>query len=78
MVLARGRFDDVKIEALMREHGGQVEDYKGKRLVVADIAEHPTSFAVAFIEPGLVGVGTAALVRQAIDLHQGGDNPQTG
>jgi hypothetical protein len=78
LVLARGRFDVVKIEALMREHGGQVEEYKGKRLVVADISEHPTSFAVAFIEPGLVGVGTATLVRQAVDLHQGGDNPQTG
>ena len=78
LVLARGRFDVVKIEALMRERGGQVEEYKGKRLVVADIAEHPTSFAVAFIEPGLVGVGTSALVRQAVDLHQGGDNPQTG
>ena len=25
MVLARGRFDQVKIEALMREHGAQVE-----------------------------------------------------
>ena len=34
MVLARGRFDAVKIEALMREHGAQVEDYKGKRLIV--------------------------------------------
>jgi hypothetical protein len=78
MVLARGRFDVVKIEALMREHGGKVEEYKGKRLVVADVAEHPTSFAVAFIEPGLVGVGTSTLVRQAVDLHQGGDNPQTG
>ncbi len=43
MVLARGRFDEVKIEALMREHGAHVEDYKGKRLIVADasnVAEH--------------------------------------
>lgn len=78
LVLARGRFDVVKIEALMRDRGGQVEEYKGKRLVVANIAEHPTGFAVAFIEPGLVGVGTADLVRQSVDLHQGGDNPQTG
>src|SRR5438128_11826905 len=36
MVLARGRFDEVKIEALMREHGAQVESYKGKRLIVGD------------------------------------------
>src|SRR5476649_752990 len=36
MVLARGRFDEVKIEALMREHGAHVEDYKGKRLIIED------------------------------------------
>ena len=35
MVLARGRFDEVKIEALMREHGAHVEDYSGKRVHVA-------------------------------------------
>ena len=39
MVLARGRFDETKIEALMREHGAQVEAYKGKRLIVADVAD---------------------------------------
>ncbi len=36
MVLARGRFDETKIEALMREHGAHVETYSGKRMVVAD------------------------------------------
>jgi hypothetical protein len=36
LVLARGTFDDVKIEALMRDHGARVENYKGKRLVVGD------------------------------------------
>jgi hypothetical protein len=35
LVVARGTFDDVKIEALMREHGAQVQDYKGKRLIIA-------------------------------------------
>jgi hypothetical protein len=33
MVIATGRFDVVKIESLMREHGAQVEDYKGVRLL---------------------------------------------
>jgi hypothetical protein len=36
LVLARGRFDEVKIEALMREHGAQVETYKKSRLIVGD------------------------------------------
>src|SRR5919201_2851201 len=34
MVLARGRFNDAKIESLMRAHGARVEDYKGKRLIL--------------------------------------------
>jgi hypothetical protein len=38
LVLARGRFDTVRIESLMREHGASVEDYKGARLIVADPA----------------------------------------
>jgi hypothetical protein len=36
LVLARGRFDEVKIEALMREHGAQVENYKKSRLIVGE------------------------------------------
>jgi hypothetical protein len=36
IVLARGRFDETKIEALMREHGAHVETYNNKRLIVAD------------------------------------------
>jgi hypothetical protein len=34
LVIATGRFDVVKIESLMREHGAQVEEYKGVRLLV--------------------------------------------
>jgi hypothetical protein len=35
LVVARGRFNDTQLEGLIREHGGAVEDYKGKRLVMA-------------------------------------------
>ena len=83
MVIARGRFNETKIESLMREHGAQVEDYRGKRLIVADSQFNGTEigdrrFAAAFIEPGLVALGSTKLVRSAIDLHQTGDNPQAG
>jgi hypothetical protein len=101
MVLARGRFDEVKIEALMREHGARVETYNGKRLVVADhrndvalrrnngadadpadtgvATRNPAhSFAVSFMEPGLVAIGSTSLIRSAIDLHHSGNNPQKG
>lgn len=33
LVVARGRFNDTLLEGLIREHGGTVEQYKGKRLV---------------------------------------------
>ena len=93
MVLARGRFDDVKIEALMREHGAQRRGLqrqaaRRRRPRVAPDATPtrptprrdatPHSFAVAFMEPGLVAVGSTSLIRSAIDLHQAGNNPQTG
>jgi hypothetical protein len=66
----------------MREHGAQVETYRGKRLI-ASAAESDNSgrrheFAAAFMEPGLVALGGTALVRNAIDLHTTGDNPQAG
>ena len=36
VVLARGRFVEAKIETLMSDHGAHVEQYRGKRLIVAD------------------------------------------
>jgi hypothetical protein len=93
MVVATGRFNDGKIESLMREHGAQVEVYRDRRLIVAipdrmhkdsgsttepmppvSPTTRPT-FAIAFIKPGLVAVGSSPLVRRAIDLDTaGGDN----
>ena len=79
MILARGRFDEAKIEALMRDHGAHVEDYRSKRLIVGEFHEaQGNSFALSFMEPGLAVFGSTKLVRSAIDLHQAGDNPQAG
>lgn len=77
IVLARGRFDQVKIEALMREHGAEVEDYKGSRLVVGNTTEGHPPVSLAFLEPGLVAVGTSALIRGAVDLKSGGSSIAT-
>ena len=90
MVLARGLFDEFKIESLMREHGAEVEQYKGKRLIVAlpnGVApapdpnstapvrrNTPPNFALSFLKPGLVAVGNADLIRHAVDLEKGGEN----
>jgi hypothetical protein len=67
----------------MREHGAHVEDYKTKRLIIADLPQAanpmaPSGVSLAFIETGLVAVGSTTLIRRAIDLHQSGDNPQAG
>jgi hypothetical protein len=79
MVLARGRFDQVRIEAFMREHGASVEDYRGVRLITT--AAHPVSdpgarphspLSIAFLQPGLAAVGGSPLVRSAIDLKSAG------
>jgi hypothetical protein len=79
LVVARGRFSDVKIEALMRQHGGQVADYAGKRVIVyrpADNAQQKVGDGVAlsFLEPGLVAFGTEQMLRAAIDLQKSGGN----
>jgi len=75
LVLARGRFDTVRIESLMRDRGAHVEEYKGTRIIVSDAvtSDHgaPASFAVAFLEAGLAAVGSAPMIRSAIDLAHG-------
>lgn len=69
LVLARGRFDQVRLEGLVREQGGSVEDYKGTRLLSHDGQQ---DFAVAFVEPDLVAVGSTMAVRRAIDTKEAG------
>jgi hypothetical protein len=84
LAIARGLFDTVKIEALMREHGAEVHDYKGKRLIAVQHfgpddskntipSTRPSDdVSLTFIEPGLAAFGSTALVQHAIDLHDGG------
>jgi hypothetical protein len=73
LVIARGRFDAVRIESLMREHGGLVETYKDIRMIVAEPG-NTGGVSVAFLEPGLAAIGSSHLVRNAIDLKGGGAN----
>jgi len=42
MIVATGRFDQGRLEALARQHGGTVEDYNGKRLIskIASRGDH--------------------------------------
>jgi len=81
LVVARGRFNTTQLETLAREHGGVVEEYKGKRLVKASDVENKFemaegvhkgpghSVALAFLEPGLVAIGSEAAIKSAIDAQ---------
>jgi hypothetical protein len=86
MVVATGRFDQGRLEALAREHGGVVEEYGGKRLISkANLADEGgegdegrhqgmhKSMTVAFLEPGVVAVGETAVIKRAID-RKGGES----
>ncbi len=68
LIVARGRFNDTQLEALARDHGGQVEDYKGKRLVTSPAIEG-RQMSLAFLEAGLVAIGTKSTVQRAIDAQ---------
>jgi hypothetical protein len=77
LVLARGRFDQVRIEGLIREKGGVVTEYRGTRLLTHrghGGANNSREVALAFVEPGLVAFGSGPAVRQAIERKGGGQN----
>jgi hypothetical protein len=84
IVMIRGRFNETNIEALVTQHGGKVEQYKGKRIIThpefADIGHtlageglnmtaEATSGALAFLEPGLVALGDMATMKKGIDAY---------
>jgi len=74
LVIARGRFDNVRVEGLVRSKGGTADDYKGVRLLRVADPNGPMDGALAFVEPGLIAMGGNAAVRRAIDAHAGGAN----
>lgn len=72
LVLASGRFDTVRLEGVARDRGAVVEQYRDKRiLVLNEHAPVPHSVALAFMSPGLIGLGSLELVKHAIDIQTG-------
>lgn len=76
LILARGRFEQSRLEALALEHGGQVQDFGGKRLLI-----HPTDkigggeMAIGFLEADLIALGGRAAIERAI-IAKGGSQVQ--
>ena len=69
LVVARGRFNTTQLETLARDHGGAIEEYKGKRLVKVSDNNNTRTFALAFLEPGLVGIGSETAIKSSIDAQ---------
>jgi hypothetical protein len=69
LVVARGRFITAQLENLAVQHGGQVENYKGKQLIHSPANEGGHQMTLAFLEDGLIAIGTKARVQGAIDAQ---------
>ena len=66
LVVVSGRFDVTHLEGLAIEHGGTVDEYRGTRIVTRPGDE--SDLAMAFVEPGLLTLGSGSVVRHAIDI----------
>jgi hypothetical protein len=77
LVLARGRFDHAKIEALALEHGGKVEDYPTsegvKRLITHTTEQGTPDMAIGFLEGDLIAIGGYDAIKKAIEAKRGGN-----
>jgi hypothetical protein len=64
MVLLKGRFDITRLEGLATSHGAAIETVGAVRMFRFNKGDQPA--AIAFLEPGLIGMGDEATVRAAI------------
>lgn len=71
LVLARGRFDPARLEALALEHGGKVEEYQGKRLLTHVNDSGEPDMAVGFIDVDLIALGSYTAIKRSIDASAG-------
>ena len=85
LVIARGNFNAKMLEDLATQHGGVIEDYKGKKLIKSTGVRHDAerdvparggaarkqheAVVLAFLEFGLVGIGSEAAIKSAIDAQ---------
>ena len=70
LIVLSGRFDQQLLEALAVEQGGTVSEYDGHTLVSMLLGQ--SRLAMAFVEPGVLALGSEARVLGAIDLVDGG------
>ena len=72
LILARARYEAARLEALAVEHGAQVTEYNGKRIIThrdGDATADQDDMAFGFVEADLVAFGTLTSVKSSIDAH---------
>ena len=72
LVILSGRFSTTRLEALARARGATLGEYEGRRLVKTVAGE--SEVAMAFVEDGVVALGSERTIRRAIDLVATGDD----
>lgn len=75
LILARGRFNQGKLEALATEHGGTIEDYPTaegvKRLITHTGDKGDANMAIGFLEGDLIAIGGYDAIKKSIDAKFG-------
>ena len=71
LILARGRFEQELLEDLALKHGGRVEDYNGKRLLIHRNDTGSSEMAIGFLEADLIALGGYDAIKQSIDANGG-------
>jgi hypothetical protein len=77
LILARARYEPARLEALALEHGAQVTDYNGKRLIThheSNDAGDADDMAFGFVEADLVAFGSLTSVKASIDARASNRN----
>ncbi|MBM3808250.1 MAG: hypothetical protein FJW22_08655 [Acidimicrobiia bacterium] len=75
LVLARARYQASRLEALALEHGAQVSDYNGKRLIThKDEDGTGEEMAFGFVDADLVAFGSLSSVKASIDARASNRN----
>jgi hypothetical protein len=75
LILAKARYQPARLEALAIEHGGEVIEYQGKRLIThheQNAGGDPShdDMAFGFVEADLVAFGSLNTVKASIDAHR--------
>jgi hypothetical protein len=74
LMMVQGTFEQERIEQFIRDHGGAIEDYRGHHLSFhrggRDTDAGKDGFGVGFVQPDLIAVGHADLIRRAIDAAE--------